>query len=44
MIEIIKNVITEDSFYLILSCSQGFGKLTMVDKGFDKDYVSDMRS
>ena len=45
LIEIIKTVINEDdSFYLLLSCSQCFGKLTVVGKGFDKDYVSDKKS
>lgn len=45
LIELIKGVITEsDSFYLLLSCSQCFGKLTVVGKGFDKDYVSDIKS
>lgn len=45
LIEIIKNVVTEeDSFYLLQSCNQCFGKLTIVGKGFDKDYVSDRKS
>ena len=45
LIEIIKGVINEDdSFYLLLSCNQCFGKLTVVGSGFDKDYVSDTKS
>lgn len=44
LVEIIKNIIPDDdSFYLILSCNQCFGRLTIVGRGFDKDYVSDMK-
>jgi len=44
LIEMIKTVITDDdSFYLMLSCNSCFGKVTIVGKGFDKDYVADKK-
>lgn len=44
LIEEIKMVLAdEDSFYLILSCNNCFGKIMIMGKGFDKDYVSDTR-
>lgn len=33
----------EDSFYLILSCNQCFGKITLLGKNFDVQYASDER-
>ena len=30
-----------DSFYLILACKQCFGKIQIIGKGFDKEYVAD---
>jgi len=45
LIEIIKYLISkEDSFYLILSCNKCFGRVVIVGKGFDKEYVADKRS
>ncbi len=45
LIEIIKSVVYDnDSFYLLLSCNSCFGKVMIVGKGFDKEYVSDKRS
>lgn len=32
-----------DSFYLIMSCNQCFGRLETVGKGFDMDYVTGKR-
>lgn len=44
LIEMIKTVVSEnDSFYLMLSCVSCFGKVTIVGKGFDKDYVADKK-
>ena len=44
LIETIKPLLTDqDSFYLMLSCNSCFGKITMVGKGFDKEYVSDSK-
>ena len=44
LIESIKPILTEnDSFYLMLSCSMCFGKIVIVGKGFDKEYVSDTK-
>lgn len=43
-IESIKIIIDEDdSFYLILTCNQCFGKIKIIGKGFDKEYVSDKK-
>lgn len=37
----IKSMLDEtDSFYLLLSCEQCFGKVVILGKGFDKEYVS----
>lgn len=45
LIESIKILINEnDSFYLILTCNQCFGKIKIIGKGFDKEYVSDKKS
>lgn len=44
LIETIKPLLSEDdSFYLMLSCNSCFGKIVIVGKGFDKEYVSDKR-
>ena len=44
LIESIKPILTEnDSFYLMLSCNSCFGKIMIVGKGFDKEYVSDTK-
>ncbi len=44
LIESIKTTINEnDSFYLILTCNQCFGKIKIIGKGFDKEYVSDKK-
>lgn len=44
LIEIIKYLVSkEDSFYLILSCNKCFGKVIIVGKGFDKEYVADKK-
>lgn len=41
IIEMVKTQITEnDSFYMFLACKQCFGKITIVGKPFDKEYVS----
>lgn len=37
-------VFDKDSLYLILTCNVCFGRVLMVGKGFDKEYVSDKRS
>lgn len=45
IIESIKIIVSEDdSFYLILTCNQCFGKIKIIGKGFDKEYVSDKKS
>jgi len=43
VIELVKNIMEDkdDSFYLILTCRQCFGKIETIGKGFDKEYVSD---
>ncbi|MGH2612740.1 MAG: CRISPR-associated endonuclease Cas2 [Rhabdochlamydiaceae bacterium] len=42
IVEKIKIVIDEtDSFYLMMACATCFGKISIVGKGFDKEYVSD---
>lgn len=42
IIEKIKIVIDEtDSFYLMMACTTCFGKMSIVGKGFDREYVSD---
>jgi CRISPR-associated protein Cas2 len=42
LIETVKATVQEnDSFYLILACNQCFGKIQIVGKGFDKEYVAD---
>lgn len=45
LIEKVKHIISEDddSFYLIMSCNQCFGKMITVGKNFDVDYVSDKK-
>ncbi len=44
LIESIKIIVNEnDSFYLILACNQCFGKIKIIGKGFDKEYVSDKK-
>lgn len=45
IIELIKELIKkeEDSFYLLLSCNQCFGKVQIIGKGFDKEYVIDKK-
>lgn len=41
LIETIKHLIDKnDSFYLVLSCSKCFGKIIVIGKGFDKEYVA----
>lgn len=41
LIERLKRVAGEDeSIYLILACHNCFGKVTIIGKGFDKEYVS----
>lgn len=41
LIETVKFLISkEDSFYLILSCNRCFGRVLIVGKGFDKEYVA----
>ena len=46
MIEKIKNSINleSDSFYLIMSCSQCFGKIVLLGKDFDVEYAAEKRS
>lgn len=45
LIEMTKSTVQEnDSFYLILACNQCFGKIQIVGKGFDKEYVADEKS
>lgn len=45
LIETIKSLVSkEDSFYLMLSCNRCFGRVMIVGKGFDKEYVSDKKS
>jgi len=46
VIENVKNIIPrdEDSFYLLLACTKCFGRITIVGKGFDKEYVSNDKS
>lgn len=45
IVEKIKIVIGEtDSFYLMMACSTCFGKMNIVGKGFDKEYVSDEKN
>ena len=45
IIESIKTIMNEnDSFYLILTCNQCFGKIKIIGKGFDEEYVSDKKS
>lgn len=44
LIESIKMIVDEnDSFYLILTCNQCFGKIKIIGKGFDEEYVSDKK-
>ena len=45
LIEKIKSIISQDddSFYLIMSCNQCFGKIVTMGKDFDVDYVSDKK-
>ena len=44
LIESIKIIVNEnDSFYLILTCNRCFGKIKIIGKGFDKEYVSDKK-
>lgn len=45
LVEKVRHIISEetDSFYLIMSCSQCFGKIKTIGKGFDADYVSDTK-
>jgi CRISPR-associated protein Cas2 len=42
LLERIKLVIKDenDSFYLILTCNKCFGKINIVGKGFDSEYVT----
>jgi len=43
--EKIKMVINEsDSFYMFVACQQCFGKVTIIGRGFDKEYVSDEKA
>jgi CRISPR-associated endonuclease Cas2 len=45
LIETIKLVLPKnDSFYLMLSCNRCFGRIVIVGKGFDKEYVADKKS
>ncbi len=45
LVEMVKSTISkDDSFYLMLSCSNCFGRVIMVGKGFDKEYVADKKS
>jgi CRISPR-associated protein Cas2 len=44
LIETIKILISaDDSFYLMLSCNRCFGRVVVVGKGFDKEYVADKK-
>lgn len=45
LIEKIKLTISQedDSFYLIMSCNQCFGKIVTIGQDFDSDYVSDKK-
>ena len=45
LIEQIKIIIKndDDSFYLIMSCHQCFGKIQIIGKGFDTAYVMDQK-
>ncbi len=46
VIEMIKNTISDenDSFYLLLACKQCFGKIQIVGKNFDREYVSNEKT
>src|SRR5919106_1773822 len=46
LIECVKLVLKDDndSFYLIVTCSQCFGKISVVGKGFDSEYVRGRKS
>lgn len=45
LIETIKSIVSEeDSFYLMLSCNKCFGRIMIVGKGFDKEYVANKKS
>ena len=45
LIEKVKMTISQDddSFYLIMSCNQCFGRITTLGKDFDMEYVSDRK-
>ncbi|AIC15992.1 CRISPR-associated endonuclease Cas2 [Nitrososphaera viennensis] len=44
LLEDIKRVIKdEDSFYLILTCQQCFGRISVLGKGFDAQYATGKR-
>lgn len=45
IIEMVKITIRNDndSFYLILACKQCFGKIQIIGKGFDKEYVTNKK-
>ena len=45
LIEKVNHVISHDvdSFYLIMSCSQCFGKIITIGKNFDAEYVSNQK-
>lgn len=42
LLEDVKKVLTDerDSFYLILTCQQCFGRISVVGKGFDAQYAA----
>lgn len=45
IVEKVKQVITDDdSFYMFLACQHCFGKVTIIGKGFDKEYVSNEKA
>ena len=44
LLEVVKAILSDDdSFYLILSCNACFGKVDIVGRGFDREYVSGRR-
>jgi CRISPR-associated protein Cas2 len=46
LLEDIKQIIADerDSFYLILTCEQCFGRISIVGKGFDRQYAAGKKS
>jgi len=45
LIENLKRIVSKtESIYLILTCKHCFGKITIIGKGFDMEYVSDKKA